>query len=226
MTIKSNLFDAPVRIPAGALELAGFRRWTNSPSFPEQGRISFLDGEMEIDMNAEDISAHSDPKGSVTVALWILAEKHDIGRVFVDGVRLVNEVANISNEPDVIVCRWQTLESADVRLTESVPGGEKYTELVGTPDLVIEFVSDSSVNKDTRILRRKYFQAGIAEYWLFDARGSEIDFQLLTRGAKGFQPNAPDRQGFRLSSVFPLKFKLTRERDRIGHWRYTLQHRD
>ena len=200
MAGKSNLFDAPVRVPAGALELAGFRRWTTSSSFPERGRISFLDGEMEIDMNAEDISAHSEPKGSVTVALWVLAEKYDIGRVFVDGVRLVNETANISNEPDVIVCRWQTLESADVQLTESVPGGEKFTELVGTPDLVVEVVSDSSVKKDTRVLRRKYFQAGIAEYWLIDARGPEIDFQLLTRGEKSFQPSPADRQGFCLSN--------------------------
>ena len=200
MAGKSNLFDAPVRVPAGALELAGFRRWTNSASFPERGRISFLDGEMEIDMNAEDFSAHSDPKGSLTVALWILAEKFDIGRVVVDGVRLVNEAANISNEPDVIVCRWQTLESADVRLTESVPGGGKFTELVGTPDLVVDVVSDSSVKKDTRVLRRKYFQAGIAEYWLIDARGPEIDFQLLTRGEKSFQPSPADRQGFCLSN--------------------------
>ena len=57
MAGKSNLFDAPVRVPAGALELAGFRRWTNSPSFPERGRISFLDGEMEIDMNAKETHA-------------------------------------------------------------------------------------------------------------------------------------------------------------------------
>jgi len=59
---------------------------------------------------------------------------------------------------------------------------------------------------------------------LIDARKAEIDFQILVRGQQGFEPIGADRRGFQNSSVLPFKFKLVRERDRIGTWKYTLLH--
>ena len=226
MAAKSILFDNRVRVPADVFDLASFRRWATSDDFPEEGRISFLDGQLEIDMSPEELSCHVGPKGELIAVIWTMVRKRDLGSVYVDGARLTNEVANISNEPDLMFCSWETLESGQVSIVESVPGTERYLEVVGTPDLVVEIVSKSSVHKDTRVLRKKYFQAGIDEYWLIDARKDEIDFLLLTRGERGYEPVSADRQGYHKSSVFPFKFKLTRERDRIGHWRYTLLHRE
>ncbi len=226
MAAKSILFDNRVRVPADVFDLASFRRWATSDDFPEEGRISFLDGQLEIDMSPEELASHVDPKGDVFGAIWAIIRERDLGKVYVDGARLTNEVANISNEPDLMFCSWETLESGRVSIVESVPGTERYLEIVGAPDCVVEIVSKSSVSKDTRVLKKKYFQAGIDEYWLIDARKAEIDFQLLARGESGYEPVSADRQGYRKSSVFPLKFKLTRERDRIGHWRYTLLHRE
>ena len=226
MAAKSILFDNRMRVPADVFDLASFRRWATSDDFPEEGRISFLDGQLEIDMSPEELFCHVDPKGELIATLWTLVRERDLGKVYVDGARLTNEVANISNEPDLLFCSWETLESGRVSIVESVPGTERYLEIVGAPDCVVEIVSKSSVSKDTRVLKKKYFQAGIDEYWLIDARKAEIDFQLLTRGDSGYEPVSADRQGYRKSSVFPLKFKLTRERDRIGHWRYTLLHRE
>jgi Uma2 family endonuclease len=121
-------------------------------------------------------------------------------------------------------CSWSTLESKRVTVSESVPGTDRYPEVVGAPDLVLEIVSKSSIRKDTQVLKERYFAAGINEYWLVDARRAAIDFQILKRGQQNFEPVTADRRGFRASTVLPWKFKLTRERDRIGQWRYTLLH--
>ena len=226
MAAKTILFDNRVRVPADVFDLASFRRWATSDDFPEEGRISFLDGQLEIDMSPEDLLFHSPVRGATTAAVWILVRERELGRVFVRGMRFTNETSRISLIPDLTFCSWETLESGRVSIVESVPGTERYLEIVGAPDCVVEIVSKSSVSKDTRVLKKKYFQAGIDEYWLIDARKAEIDFQLLTRGDSGYEPVSADRQGYRKSSVFPLKFKLTRERDRIGHWRYTLLNRE
>jgi hypothetical protein len=39
-----------LRIPPEVGTLEGFRRWTSSECFPEDGRIDFLAGELEIDL--------------------------------------------------------------------------------------------------------------------------------------------------------------------------------
>jgi Uma2 family endonuclease len=49
-----------------------------------------------------------------------------------------------------------------VRLIEGKRGG--YTEIQGSPDMVLEVVSDSNVHKDYELLRRAYWEAGIREY--------------------------------------------------------------
>ena len=224
MATKSILIDNRIRIPANVFDLASFRRWATSDDFPEEGRISFLDGQLEVDLSPEEISSHINVKGELIAVIWAIVRQHDLGKVYVDGTRLTNESANISNEPDLMFCSWESLESKRVTIAETVPGSERWMEVVGSPDLVVEILSKSSVRKDTRVLKKRYFLAGIDEYWLIDARKTEIDFQILVRGQQGFEPVDADRRGFRHSSVLPFKFKLTRERDRIGTWKYTLLH--
>ena len=45
-------------IPASARTLLGFVGWCHSPSFPEQGRIDYLAGDLEVDMSPEDLYTH------------------------------------------------------------------------------------------------------------------------------------------------------------------------
>jgi hypothetical protein len=70
-------------------------------------------------------------------------------------------------------------------------------------------------------LREKYHRANVSEYWLIDARGPKIDFQILLHEPTGYVP-APKRAGWQLSRVFGRSFRLTRRRDRLGSWEYTL----
>jgi Uma2 family endonuclease len=52
----------------------------------------------------------------------------------------------------------------------------------GTPDLVIEILSDSSVITDRKVKAEKYRQAGVKEYWIVDATGPIVSVNLLEGG--------------------------------------------
>jgi Uma2 family endonuclease len=88
---------------------------------------------------------------------------------------------------------------------------------IDSPDWVLEIVSNSSVAKDTRDLRQAYHRARIREYWLVDARGEDIHFQILHWRKTGYVA-APREAGWQRSRVFARWFQLTRCRDRRGGW--------
>jgi Uma2 family endonuclease len=59
--------------------------------------------------------------------------------------------------------------------------------------VVMEIVSEGSVKKDTERLWHTYFQAGISEYWLIDARGEEMHFTIYIPGKKEYIPAVQQR---------------------------------
>ncbi len=65
----------------------------------------------------------------------------------------------------------------------------------------------------------------VTEYWLIDARGEEIVFQILLWRKSGFV-EAPERNGWNKSRVFGGEFRLERRRNDFGLWEYTLRHRE
>ena len=214
--------DGPYFVmPPHAHSLAGFRAWYASDDFPEEGRIEYLGGEIFVDMSHERLSSHVSLKGEFARTLIALVEELDLGQFFTDGVRIVNEGADLSNEPDGCFISWGAVESGRVRFQES-RDGQDVSEVVGSPDMVLEIVSPSSVRKDTVRLPDLYHRAGVSEYWLVDARGDEIIFQLLRHTPEGFAPT-PEVEGWRLSSVFGHEVRLERTRNRAGLWRYKLQ---
>jgi Uma2 family endonuclease len=211
-----------LRIPASALTLDGFRAWAKSDDFPERGRISFIYPEVFVDMSPEELQTHGKVKIAVSGTLWNFIEKEELGEFYPDRTLVTNETAGLSTEPDGAFATWEALESGRVRLIPREEEPEQFLEVQGTPDWVMEIISNTSVRKDTRRLRETYHRAGIPEYWLIDARGEEIDFQIL-----GYTPaeyvRAPGRGGWQRSIVFGRMFRLQRRRGRLDYWRYTLQ---
>jgi Uma2 family endonuclease len=216
------LLDREVYIPASAHTLAGFRAWATSDEFPERGRFSFIDGEMYIDMSPEELETHGKVKGETGRVLLNLNRKINLGDFFSDGTLLSNEAAKLSTEPDAAFATWDTLRSGRLRLVPRVGAEGEYLEVEGTPDWVMEIVSKSSVGKDTRRLRKQYHKAGIAEYWLIDARGEQIQFQVLLRGAEDYHAE-PGRSGWQTSPLFGRRFRLVRHKGELNLWQYTLQ---
>jgi Uma2 family endonuclease len=211
-----------VDVPVTAYTLSGFREWLRSGQAPEKARLSFLDGHVFVDMSGEDIQGHVLVKAAISHALYQLCEEGDLGLFLPDGAQVVNEAANVSNIPDAVFVAWDTLEAERARLITDPDDPDRCRELEGTPDWVLEVVSDSSVQKDTVQLRDAYHRAGIPEYWLVDARGEALDFQILVWRDAGYQP-APRRGHWQRSPTFARRFRLQRRRGRMGLWRYSLE---
>lgn len=208
-------------VPPAAVTLDGFRAWADSENYPERGHIAFINGRLIIDISPERIELHAKLKAEIQHVIYTLSENGDLGDFYPDGTMLTNAEAGISNEPDGMFASWETLESGKLAPPSDRPQDGKHIELVGTPDWVCEIISDSSVEKDTELLLDAYHQAGVKEYWLIDARGEEIDFQLLVWSPDRYQA-AENHEGWQASSVFDCKFQITRTRDRLDRWKYRL----
>lgn len=99
---------------------------------------------------------------------------------------------------------------------------EGFTEIVGTVDMVLEVVSPGSVRKDTVKLRKAYWEAGIPEYWIVDARGKALVFDILKRGPKGFV-EVKKTGGWIRSGVYGKSFRLIQGVDPQGDPEFTLE---
>jgi len=212
--------DVHLDIPMWVTDLATFRRWTDEPNFPETGNIWWLRGVVWADMSQEQIFSHVDVKGEVYFAIKSILRNRDLGRIFTDGLLLTNEDVGISGNPDATFFTHEALADGRVALIEGRTDG--FTEVQGSPEMVLEVVSDSSEEKDILILREDYFAAGILEYWLVDAREKPVQFDILRRNSKGFV-TTKKVGGWLKSSVFGHSFRLTEGKDRSGNPKYTLE---
>lgn len=213
-----------IRIPISASTLSGFRDWATSDAFPKHIRAAFIDQEIFIEMSSEDLDTHVTLKSEITRVLAGLVRDSKLGQFFADGVLVSNEAASVSNNPDASFFTPETFHSGRVRLVPRPDKEDRYREIEGTPDWVLEVISDSSVEKDTEELRAAYHRAGIREYWLIDARGDDIDFQILYHSKDGYEA-APQRGDWKQSRVFARSFRLERQRNAFGLWEYTLHTR-
>jgi Uma2 family endonuclease len=210
--------DQTVHIPPWVGSLESFRRWTESDEFPESGRICYLKGEVWVDMSREQVFTHNQVKNEFGFVLTGLAKRDHLGRFFPDGVLLTNVQADISVRPDGLFVSMETMGSKRVRLIAGAEGG--FVELEGSPDMVLEIISRSSVTKD-RTMIEDYAEAGIREYWLVDARSEPLIFDIMRLGSKGYTP-ARKAAGWIKSSVFNKAFRLSQRRNSLGHPDYTL----
>src|SRR5208282_61971 len=206
--------------------LADFRAWASSVDFPEQGRIDYIRGRIEVDMSPENVFFHGSVKTEVIVELGNILKSTGTGHLFSDRMRVSCPDADLSAEPDVVYVSDDALDSGRVRLVQSATGEpDSYVELEGAPDLVVEIVSDSSVAKDTQRLPLSYWQAGVTEYWLVDVRGERLSFRIYARGATSYEPVTTDHEGFQRSAVFDRRFRLDRRRNARERLVFDLQSR-
>jgi Uma2 family endonuclease len=209
-----------VSVPGSITDIDAFRRWLDTGDVPEKARTWFLKGEVWVDMSNEQVWTHVAVKTELTRVLAGLAKSVKGGRYLDNGVLLTNPAAGLSGNPDGTFVSNDAFAAGRVSQVPGKQGG--VVELVGTPDMVLEVVSDSSERKDNQTLMEAYWEAGIPEYWLVDARGGEVEFDILKRGPKGY--TATRKQGGWLkSAVFGKSFRLTRGTDPQGNPEFTLE---
>jgi Uma2 family endonuclease len=222
LTAELSALSLPaVHVPARAATLSGFRDWALSAEFPARGHVAFVNNGVLVDMSPEASESHNVLKGEISRVIGNLNVELDLGRQFFDRMLLSNLTAGLSTEPDGMFVLWQTFECGKAEFRPAANRQDDFVELIGSPDWVMEIVSPSSIEKDSRLLREAYHAAGIQEYWLINALGETIDFQLLRHAPRGYERVEP-RDGWHRSAVFTRAFKLDRKRHRLGLWHYTL----
>ncbi|MSP63383.1 MAG: hypothetical protein EXR72_24185 [Myxococcales bacterium] len=150
-----------VCVPVSAIEHLGFREWATSDEFPENLGAAWVDGEVILDMSPQELEGHSKVQVALTVALGRIVDDEDLGEMHDEQTLLSHEGAGLNCEPDLLFVSWSSFESGRVARRAMTARPDRYKELVGTPDLVVEVVSDSSVRKDKMALRAAYARAGI-----------------------------------------------------------------
>jgi Uma2 family endonuclease len=206
-------------IPSWVTDLNSFHRWTELDGFPEYGRICYLRGEVWVDMSEEQVFSHNQVKMEIYFVLMGLVRAGELGMLLGDGLRLAHPEADMSAVPDGTFISSETLQRLRVRLVEGARDG--YVRVEGSPDMVLEVVSDSSVRKDTVRLRELYWKAGIREYWLVDARKEPLTFEILRRTARGYTATRK-QDGWLKSVVFGKAFQLIQRTGGLGNPEYRL----
>lgn len=208
-------------MPAWVKDYESFRRWVHSAAFPEEGKVCFIHGKVWVDLSMEEFFSHNTVRTEFGRVLANLMKDTKFGRFVAEGMRYGHRDTELSTEPDGMVFSHDALRDGRVRL---VGGGKGLnTELVGSPEVVIEIVSESSEVKDTEWTMSAYFDAGVEEYWVIDARDEDdIQFDIYRRGKKEFAATRKSG-GWVKSAVLGKSFRLTQTEGEDGNPEFTLE---
>jgi Uma2 family endonuclease len=219
------ILEDRLRIPPDTTDFDSFQRWAAADDFPEAGRIDFLAGDVEVDVSPEDLFTHNVVKSKIGLTLeGLLAGR---AYVFGDKARVYSRFARLSVEPDVVVVLHDSVRAGKVRFAPSAAKGpDRYWAIEGAPDLVVEVVSDTSEEKDTRRLPPLYARAGVPEMWTVDARDEELSFRISTLQDGKLVPVPPDVEGWTKSPLLGRAFRLLRFRTELSTWDYVLESRE
>ncbi|MCH7812419.1 MAG: Uma2 family endonuclease [Planctomycetes bacterium] len=135
----------------------------------EDQKADLLDG--VICMASPENIDHNDLVLWLGKVIGLFIEERRLGKVTINRVAYRLSPKN-APEPDLAFVKTE-------RLSIIKPG---YVD--GAPDLAVEIVSPDSVERDYHEKRRRYEEAGVAEYWIIDTEESRATFLLY--GSDGF----------------------------------------
>jgi Uma2 family endonuclease len=217
------IINGALHIPPGIGDLKSFRDWARSEECPERVRLAWLAGTFWVDRTMEQLDTHNQVKAEVGRVVGNLTVEFQRGLYIPDGMLLSNPNADLSTVPDGAFASFDALQSDRVRQVAGKHAG--VVELEGTPEMVLEVVSDSSVEKDMKRLPELYARAGIPEFWRIDARAPEPTFEILKLTETGYVP-AKEPDGWWRSAVFGRSFQLTRQPNPLGQPAFRLHVRE
>lgn len=213
--------DDQINIPASVVDFKSFRRWLHSADFPEKGKICFINKAVWVDLSMEEFYIHGQLGLEISRVLANLMKETKYGLFGRDGTRYSHLETNLSTEPDGMVISNEAIASGRVQFR----GGERgdKTEVTGSPEIVIEIISRSSEEKDAQWAMAAYFDAGISEYWLVDAREEDdLKFDIFKRSKKEFVATRK-QSGWVKSGVLGKAFRLIQSEDSFGNPEFTLE---
>ncbi len=136
--------------------------------FPDDGRRhEIIDGDHVV--NPAPTPRHQAITGKLYRLLCEQIEDPELGRVFVSPIDVELSPHDIV-QPDLVVVLQEHREII-------LP-----TRIQGTPDLVVEVLSDSTEQLDRVLKKAIYQRAGVPEYWIVDLQKQQVEQFLLHAG--------------------------------------------
>jgi hypothetical protein len=98
----ANFLDcSPIVVPNYLLtSFEEFLDWMHSGNFPEHGKISYIGGNLVIDLNPECADTHNFVRGEIQSVMYNLIKHSNLGRWLGRGIRVTNTEALLATEPD------------------------------------------------------------------------------------------------------------------------------
>ena len=164
---------------------------------PEDGlRHEIIDGEHYV--NASPVTKHQRVSYNLILAIGNYLAEHPVGKLFHAPLDIVFSRYDVV-EPDLL---YISNERREIITTKNIQG---------SPDLLIEILSESNRKYDEITKRALYEHTDVGEYWIVDPRRDAI--QIFRRNAAGrYEPAAELIGDDRLTSpLFPtLEIPLDR----------------
>jgi len=181
-------------LPKGKISFEDFLDWCDEDTWAE-----WEDG--EVILMSPAANRHQQIGGFLETLLRIYTERHQLGLVFSAPFLMRLPFLPRGREPDLLYIATEHLS----RL--------KDTYLDGPADVVVEIVSEESIDRDTNKKFTEYALGGVPEYWLINYLEEEATFYHLS--AEG------DSAGASPSHYSPLPLvggNLFRSQEIKGFW--------
>lgn len=131
----------------------------------------------ELTMAPAPSLSHQGISRNLEFIIWNFVKEHDLGEVFDAPVDVILGPVNVT-QPDIVYISRPRLSIA------------RENGIFGPPDWIIEIISPSSPEVDTRLKYQLYQRFGVREYWIVDPDEKKVEVYLLEGG------------GYRLKGVF------------------------
>jgi Uma2 family endonuclease len=143
------------------------KKWTYEDylQLPEEAGVRYEIIEGELFLNASPLRRHQRICGNLYLVIGPYVRAQRCGELYFAPLDVV--LSNIDvMQPDLL---YITKEHASVMTEKNVQG---------TPDFVIEVLSDSTSRQDEVLKLKRYREFGVAEYWIVDPKRNRVRVHL------------------------------------------------
>ncbi|MEA2236310.1 MAG: hypothetical protein QOC81_1034 [Thermoanaerobaculia bacterium] len=164
---------------------------------PEDGlRHEIIDGEHYV--NASPVTRHQRVSYRLILAIGIYLEEHPVGELFHAPLDIVFSRYDVV-EPDLM---YISNERRQIVTTKNIQG---------SPDLLIEILSESNRKYDEVTKRALYERTGVGEYWIVDPAANTVRVFRSNNAGQYERAAELSRNDILASPLFPsLEIRLSR----------------
>jgi Uma2 family endonuclease len=171
------------------------KRWTYEEYYKldDDQRYEIIDGHL-LTAPAPD-TWHQDWLGDLYSMVRLFVKKNKLGRLFLAPVDVVLDSEN-TVQPDLVFVAANNFGIIQRRA------------IFGTPDLLVELISPSTVRRDRYEKMKLYARFGVKEYWIGDAANRSLEILTLKEGRSELRCSAEEKGKLSSLVLTGLKFDL------------------